>query len=72
VNYSGARPIIPENGYLTFVRSWCTGHCPVAHRIVRSANFQHTQVLAPVFDRVPNLISLLVCVEPFAPVIHEF
>jgi hypothetical protein len=33
---------------------------------------QHTQVLAPVFDRVSNLISLLVCVEPYAPIIHEF
>jgi hypothetical protein len=40
--------------------------------IVRCAIFQHTQVLAPVFYRVPDLMSLLVCVEPYAPVIHEF
>jgi hypothetical protein len=45
VNYSGACPRIPESGWLTSVRSWFTGHCPVAHRTVRCANLQHTQVL---------------------------
>jgi hypothetical protein len=45
VNYSGARPGIPESGWLTSVRSWCTGHCLVAYRTVRCAIVQHTQVL---------------------------
>jgi hypothetical protein len=35
VNYSGARLRTPESGCLDSVRSWCTGHCPVAHRIVQ-------------------------------------
>jgi hypothetical protein len=39
VNYSGARPGIPESGWFGVVRSWCIGHCPVAHRTVRCANF---------------------------------
>jgi hypothetical protein len=72
VNYRGARPRIPESGWLTSVRSWCTGHCPMAHRTVRCANSQHTQVLCSVSNCVPNLNILLVCVEPYAPVIHEF
>jgi hypothetical protein len=29
VNYSGVRPRIPKSGWLTSVRSWCTGHCLV-------------------------------------------
>jgi hypothetical protein len=29
VNYSGARLRFPESGWLTPVRSWCTGHSPV-------------------------------------------
>jgi hypothetical protein len=45
VNYSGARLRFPESGWLTPVRPWCTGHCPVAHRTVRCASPQHTQVL---------------------------
>jgi hypothetical protein len=39
---------------------------------VRSAIFQHTQVLLLQLNCVPNLISFLVYVEPYAPVIHEF
>jgi hypothetical protein len=31
MNYSGARPEKPESGELDVVRSWCIGHCPVAH-----------------------------------------
>jgi hypothetical protein len=39
---------------------------------VRCAIFQHTQVLLLQINCVPNLISFLVCVEPYASVIHEF
>jgi hypothetical protein len=45
VNYSGARPSFPESGWLDPVRSWCTGHCPVAHQTVRCARPQHTWFL---------------------------
>jgi hypothetical protein len=45
---------------------------PGAPNTVRCANFQHTQVLCFVSNWVPNLISFLVCVEPYAPIIHEF
>jgi hypothetical protein len=31
VNYSGARPGIPESDWFGVVRAWHTGHCPVAH-----------------------------------------
>jgi hypothetical protein len=48
VNYSGARLRFPESGWLTLVRSWCTGHYLVAHRTVRCANPQHTKVLCSV------------------------
>jgi hypothetical protein len=48
VNYSGACLRFPESGWLTPVRSWCTGHSPVAHRTVQCANSQHTQVLCSV------------------------
>jgi hypothetical protein len=65
VNYSGARPGIPESDWFITVR-------PSASDTVRCANFQHTQGFALVFYWVPNLISFLVCVEPCAPVIHEF
>jgi hypothetical protein len=32
VNYSGATPEKPEGEEFGVVRSWCTGHCLVAHR----------------------------------------
>ena len=32
VNYSGVRLLKPESGWFSPVRTWCTGHCPVAHR----------------------------------------
>jgi hypothetical protein len=35
MNYSGACLRFPDSGWLKLVRSWCTGHCPVAHRTVR-------------------------------------
>jgi hypothetical protein len=41
VNYSGARPEKPEGGEFATVQSWCTGHCPVAHRTVRCARPGH-------------------------------
>jgi hypothetical protein len=45
---------------------------PGAPEIVRCANTQHTQVLCSVSNLVHNLNLLLVCVEPYAPVIHKF
>jgi hypothetical protein len=72
VNYSGARLRFPQSGWMKPVRTWCTRHCPVAQQTVRCANSQHTQVLCSVSNWVPNLNLLLVCVEPYAPVIHEF
>jgi hypothetical protein len=45
VNYSGARPLKPKSGEFDTVRSWCTGHCPVAHRTVRCARPGHTRFL---------------------------
>jgi hypothetical protein len=79
VNYSGARPRFSDSGWLRVVRPgapdnvrWCTGHCPMVHRTVRCAILQHAQVLLLHLNCVPNLISFLVCVEPYAPVIHEF
>jgi hypothetical protein len=40
VNYSGERLRFPESGWLTSVRTWCTG--------LRCVNSQHTQVLCSV------------------------
>jgi hypothetical protein len=45
VNYSGVRLKKPKIGSLDSVRSWCTGHCPVAHRTVRCARPNHTRFL---------------------------
>jgi hypothetical protein len=44
VNYSGARSKKPEGSEFGVVRSWCTGHYPVAHRTVRCARPGHTWV----------------------------
>ena len=41
VNYSRATLEKPESSELLFVRPWCTGHCPVAHRTVRCARPGH-------------------------------
>jgi hypothetical protein len=38
---------------------------------VRRATWQHTLNLAPIFDCVPNGISFLVSVEPYAPKIND-
>jgi hypothetical protein len=61
VNYSGARLHFPESGWLNSVRP----HCPVRHFSAHSRS-------CSIFNCVPNLISFLVYVEPYAPVIHEF
>jgi hypothetical protein len=45
VNYSGAALEKPETVEFDHVRSWCTGHCPVAHRTVRCARPWHTWFL---------------------------
>jgi hypothetical protein len=37
VNYSGAAPEKPESKEFRLYGPWCTGHCPVAHRIVQCA-----------------------------------
>jgi hypothetical protein len=61
VNYSEERSQKPEGEEFGVVRPWCTGHCPVPQ----------TRVLFGFFCSFllnPNLIFLLVCVEPLAPV----
>jgi hypothetical protein len=65
VNYSGACLCFPESGCLAPVRPWCTGQSGApGHNTLES--------LLLLLNWVPNLNILLVCVEPYAPVIHEF
>jgi hypothetical protein len=45
VNYSGVRLLKPESDWFSPVRTWGTGHCPVALRTVRCARPQHTSFL---------------------------
>jgi hypothetical protein len=52
VIFSGVRLLKPESGLLDSVRSWCTGHCPVAHRTFRCARPEHTRFLC-FFDFEP-------------------
>jgi hypothetical protein len=68
VNYSGERLKKPESGQFSPVRSWCTGHCPVAHRTVRCARPGHTRFLCSfVFE--PYLQSFIFFVlNLYAPV----
>jgi hypothetical protein len=68
VNCSGAALLKPEGGKFRLVRPWCTGHCPVAHRTIRCARPGYSSVSFAPFFLNPNLIFLLVCVEPLAPV----
>jgi hypothetical protein len=68
VNYSGVAFQKPEAEEFRVYGPWCTGHCPVAHRTVRCARPGHTSVFFCSFLLNPNLIFLLVCVEPLAPV----
>jgi hypothetical protein len=63
VNYSGARLEKPEGGEFRVERSWGTGHCPVAHQIVRCARPGHPCFFAPFFLN-PFFNLLLVYVEP--------
>jgi hypothetical protein len=58
VNYSGARPKKPEGGEFGTVRSWCTWHCPVAHRTVRCARPGHSWFLCS-FEFEPFLQSFI-------------
>jgi hypothetical protein len=68
VNYSGAVLLKPEGGKFRLVWPWCTEHCPVVHRTVQCARPGFSSVsFAPLFLN-PNLIFVLVCVEPLAPV----
>jgi hypothetical protein len=64
VNYSGERLKKPESGQFSLVQSWCTEHCPVAHRTVSDAPDQGTLgSFAPLYLN-PIFNLLLVCVEP--------
>jgi hypothetical protein len=40
MNYSGVALEKPEGEEFRGVRSWCTIHCPVAHRTVRCAQIR--------------------------------
>jgi hypothetical protein len=72
VNYSGGCPGIPENGWFGGRLAGAPDSVRCTPESVRWAKDQHTQVLLLQLNCVPNLISFLVCVEPYAPVIHEF
>jgi hypothetical protein len=61
--FSGVCLEKPESGQLILVRSWCTGHCPVAHQTVWCTRPGHTRFLAPLYLN-PFFNLLLVCVEP--------
>jgi hypothetical protein len=68
VNYSEAMPEKPEGEEFGVVRSWHTGHYPVAHRTVRCARLGHTSVSFAPFFLNPNLIFLLFVLNLYAPV----
>jgi hypothetical protein len=68
VNYSGVALKKPKGEEFGGVRSWCTGHCPVAHRIVRCANPGHTSVSFALFFLNPNLIFYWFVLNLYAPV----
>jgi hypothetical protein len=63
VNYSGAALENPETVEFDHVRSWCTGHCLVAHRTVRCARLGNPWFFCS-FLLNSNFDLLLVCVEP--------
>jgi hypothetical protein len=73
VNYSGVRLVKPESGWFIFVRTWCTGHCPVAHRTVRCASQTTTHMVsfAPLIW-IPNLNIYWFVLNLFAPIEHVF
>jgi hypothetical protein len=64
VNYSGATLEKPEGGQFRVVQSWCTGHYPVAHRIVRCARPGHTWVSFAPFFLNPSFNLFIGFVEP--------
>jgi hypothetical protein len=64
MNYSGARLIETRVWLVRRAPGWPTGQCPVHHFPAHSKS-------CSIFNCVPNLISFLVCVEPYAPVIDE-
>jgi hypothetical protein len=70
MNYSGVRLKKLEAEEFRLYDPWCTGHCPVAHRIVRCARLGQPSVSFAPFSLNPNFNFLLVCVEPLAPVEH--
>jgi hypothetical protein len=72
VNYSGVWLSFLESGWFIFVRTWCTGHCPVAHRTVRCASPQHTQFSFAPLNLIPNLNIYWFLLNLFAPVEHVF
>jgi hypothetical protein len=65
VNYSGVRLAETREWLVQRAPGWRTGQCPVHHFLAHSKSCFN-------FNCVPNLISFLVCVEPYAPVIDEF
>jgi hypothetical protein len=46
VNYSGACLHFSESGWLTLVRSWCTGHCPVRQSTAHSSPFAPFKIVS--------------------------
>jgi hypothetical protein len=70
VNFSEVASEKPEAEEFREYDSWCTGHCPVAHRTVRCARPGQSSVSFAPFSWNPNFNFLLVCVEPLAPVEH--
>jgi hypothetical protein len=71
VNYSGVAPEKPESEEFILYDPWCTEHCPVVHRTlsggIPDSPVRQTRVLFGFicsFLLNPNLIFLLVCVEP--------
>jgi hypothetical protein len=61
VNYSGACVRKPESGCLDPIRSWCTGHCSVAHRTVQCARPQHTWFLLLLWIGSLSWIFICLC-----------
>jgi hypothetical protein len=57
-----------------FSREWLVDLCTIlVHRTQSGAPVHSTlKFLLLLLNWVPNLNILLVCVEPYAPVIHEF
>jgi hypothetical protein len=65
MNYSRGWPVIFREWLVRRAPGWRIGQCPVHHFPAHSKS-------CSIFNYVPNLISFLVCVEPYAPIIDEF